>query len=446
MLLAMAPRDASAESSARFFGDTSCGKSPCHGGPVPVDPPQTGCGDVPNAWKWSWTQWRNKRVDRHGRAYETLTRPDSQAIGRYMKISPTESEKCLVCHAPAATPMPDGNWKRRDGVSCEHCHGGSEFWKEAHTQSDWKQTKSGPAGRGFYDNSNFRLRAEKCAECHVEIDHEIVAGGHPPLQFEMVAYAQLMKHWNDSEDRAKSPDCADPALWTVGQLVGLRRAAAMVAHRAGDSDYQGLGKFGHFEDRNCYQCHHKLVEDALRQTRGHLMMSERALAVLAPGDGASIEAAWNALVAAADSDANAAESRANELSALAAAASGRMASRSVTRAEAQSILRRITASGAALKTVRRFSHSSSAQSNVETVDEVNLPWWYTAGTPEQTVLAIQALCTPAFDSLGGSQCSGGKGIDPDLRRLVKATDRFGYDSNEFARLLSEIHRKLFPGQ
>ena len=186
-LVGLAARSAAAESEPRFFGDTSCGKSACHGAAVPGNLPHTGCRDVPQSWKWSWTQWRNKRVDHHSRAYETLTRPESQTIGRYMGIQPTQSEKCLVCHAPAATAMPGGNWQRKDGVTCEHCHGVSEFWKEAHSQNDWKQRKAEFVRKGFYDNSDFRLRAEKCAQCHVAIDHEIVAGGHPPLQFEMVA-------------------------------------------------------------------------------------------------------------------------------------------------------------------------------------------------------------------------------------------------------------------
>ncbi len=436
---------ARADTDARFFGDTSCGKSACHGGAVPSNPPHTGCRDVPNSWKWAWTQWRNKRVDHHSRSYETLLRPESQAIGRYMQINPTQSEKCLVCHAPAATAMPGGNYQRKDGVTCEHCHGGSEFWKEAHSQSDWKQKKPEFLAKGFYDNANFRLRAEKCAQCHVEIDHEILAGGHPPLQFEMVAYAQLMKHWNDSEDRPSSPDCADPTLWSIGQLVGLRHAAAMVAERAGDSDYQSLGKSPHFRDRNCYNCHHKLVEDGLRQARGHYAMSEIVLSVLLPGEKASLSSAWEQLVTAADSDAASAERRAGELSAAAAEYSRRLASRSVTRSEAQMLLSRITSGASTLKQVRRFSHSSSPNSNVESVDEVNLPWWYTAGTPEQTVLSIQALCTPAFDLMGGTRCSGGKGIDPDLGKLIDATDRFRYDPAEFSRLLSEIHRKLFAG-
>lgn len=412
---------------------------------MPAGAVLTGCRDVPGAWRWSWTQWRNKRVDHHSKAFVTLTLPESQTIGRYMGISPTQSEKCLVCHAPAATAMPGGNWQRKDGVTCEHCHGGAEFWKDAHSQSDWKQRKAEFVRKGFYDNADFRLRAEKCAECHVAIDHEIVAGGHPPLQFEMVAYAQLMKHWNDSEDRAKSPDCADPALWSIGQLVGLRHAAAMVAQRAGDSDYQSLGKNPHFTDRNCYNCHHKLVEDALRQARGHWAMSDAVAAVLLPGERGGLAAAWEQLVAAASSDAALTERRARDLSAAAADYSRRLAATPVTRAQAQSILSKITAAGATLKTVRRFSHSSSPSSNVETVEEVSLPWWYTAGTPEQAVLAINALCSPAFDSLGGTpRCSGDKGIGPDLRRLSQATDRFAYDPAEFSRLLSGIHKKLYP--
>ncbi|HEY2773688.1 MAG TPA: multiheme c-type cytochrome [Candidatus Binatia bacterium] len=430
----------------RFHGDTTCGKAACHGGPVPEHISHTGCRDTPDSWKWAWTQWRNRRVDHHSRAYETLTRPESQTIGRYMGIVPTQSDKCLQCHAPAAVAMPAGNWQRKDGVTCEDCHGGSEFWLEAHSQKDWKEKKAEYAkSKGFYNNSDFRLRAEKCGQCHVEIDHEIVAGGHPPLQFEMVAYAQLMKHWNDSKDRENSPDCADPSLWSIGQLVGLRRAAEMVARRAADSDYQSIGKFPHFEDRDCYSCHHKLVADGIRQVAGHFAMSDVILSVLLPGEKGALAAAWSQLQSSADSDRKLAAQRAGELGAMAADYSRRIAAKSVTRADAQALLKRITASGATLKAVRRFSHSSSPSSNVESESEPSLPWWYTTGAPEQTVLSIEALCNPAFDSIGIDRCSGSQGIEPELRRLGEATDRFHYDPEQFAKSLGDIHHKLFPG-
>ena len=73
---------------------------------------------------------------------------------------------------------------------------------------------------------------KKCAPCHVEIDHEIVAGGHPPLQFELVAYAQIMKHWDDQDELPAGSFSLDPTIWSLGQIEGLRSALRMLARRA----------------------------------------------------------------------------------------------------------------------------------------------------------------------------------------------------------------------
>jgi hypothetical protein len=214
-------------------------------------------------WTSARTQWLNSNIDHHSRAYRTLETAASKAIGGYMGIQPTASDKCLRCHAPDARNSQGSTHKASDGVTCEHCHGPAEQWLKPHVEKDWRDKQAQFTQLGFYDNADYRLRAQKCASCHVEIDHEIIAAGHPPLQFDMVAYAQIMKHWDDQVDRPPASFSVDPTLWSVGQLTGLRHAAAMIARRAANENYQSIGKFSHFEEKECYQCHHKLVDDAL---------------------------------------------------------------------------------------------------------------------------------------------------------------------------------------
>jgi len=441
-------------SEARFLGNASCAKSTCHGSAVPrtavsaQKPGPNPCHDAPQPWKWAWTQWHNEAVDHHSRAYATLRKPASATIGRYMNIKPESSEKCLRCHAPAATAAPGWNYLPSEGVTCEHCHGGAELWKDEHSKKDWRQRQAEFAAKGFYDNRDLRKRAEKCAQCHVEIDHEIIAGGHPPLQFEMVFYAQLMKHWNDSEHQPQGSECVDPKLWAMGQLVGLRHAADQVAHRATGDDYQSLGKFPHFKDRTCYECHHKLVDDALRQAEGHYAMADVVLAVVAPAERGALASAWSKVLAAARSDAEQTQRAAAELGSLASTYEGQLIDRRFGSDSARNMLKLITSSGESLRRTRSFAHQRDKDPKdppVELLTEASLPWWYTTGAPEQAVMAIMALCGPAFDASGDSGKCGPppKGISADWENLVRVTNRFDFNPEKFKFWLAAINGKLF---
>jgi hypothetical protein len=433
---------AAAADAARFVGETRCGKQPCHGASIPSSRPNEGLW---TPWKWAWTQWSDSNIDRHSRAFRTLTTKESKQIAGYMAIEATTSAKCLRCHAPDA-PMPpagqalaDGRpsgHERSSGVTCEHCHGPAERWLEVHSTKEWKAKRAAYTARGFYDNDNLRLRAEKCAECHTEIDHEIVAGGHPPLQFEMVAYAQIMQHWDDHDEH---PDVfsIDPTLWAVGQIVGLRHAVQTIASRAGSQDYQSIGKFSHFEGKECYQCHHKLIDDALRQSRGHYQMTNAIFGELLPAAKGELESHWNRVVQGVLSAAGPARESAAALAQWLEPHADTMAGKAVDRAATMKLLRRIVSSGDDLKQVKRFSYSQPTESNVLRLDNLDTPWWYTAGAPEQACLAVAALCQPSFDKSCGT-------IDKELDALYGAVDRLRYDPAQFAGALAALKRKLFP--
>jgi len=415
-----------------FVGDTKCGNPTCHGSGLPTTEAER-VGWKP--WKSARTQWLNRNIDRHSRAYATLLTEGGKQIARYMGIDGTQSDKCLACHAPAAKLAPGSSYKKTDGVTCEACHGPAQEWLQAHVERDWNSKKSGYYSRGFYDNANFKLRAERCAACHTEIDHEIVAGGHPPLQFEMVAYAQIMKHWDDQEDVPPGSFSVDPTLWAVGQVVGMRRLLDMVASRAGESNYQSIGKFSHFEDRNCYQCHHKLVADAVRQTKGHYLMVDQILGVRGAGRG-SLSGAWSDLVSAAGSSADATRQKAQALEGQLAGLDAGLMSNRLNQAETKRLLKAILASGDKLRSIDRFSYSRPPRSNVLGIVNIDEPWWYTTGGPEQAVLAVGALCDPGF---GAAAC---RAITPQRRTLIDAVDRFSYNPDQFVRSLAAINGAL----
>lgn len=416
-----------------FVGDTKCGNPTCHGSGLPTNDAEKAAW---RPWKSARTQWLNRNIDRHSRAYATLTTEGGKQIARYMGIDGTQSDKCLACHAPPAKLAPGSSYKKSDGVTCEACHGPAQEWLQAHIERDWNQKKSSYYARGFYDNSNFKLRAERCAACHTEIDHEIVAGGHPPLQFEMVAYAQIMKHWDDQEDVPAGSFSVDPTLWAVGQVVGLRRLLDMVATRAGESNYQSIGKFSHFEDKNCFQCHHKLVADAIRQSKGHYLMVDQILAVRNAGARGGLASAWGDLVAAANSSADATRQKAQALKAQLAGIDAGLLGNRLDQGETKRILKGILASGDKLRSIDRFSYSRPPRSNVLSIVNIDEPWWYTTGGPEQAVLAVGALCDPGF---GAAAC---RAITPQRRTLIDAVDRFGYDPDQFVRSLGAISGAL----
>ena len=384
-------------------------------------------------WKSARTQWLNRNIDRHSRAYQTLTSEDSKRIAGYMGIEATSSPKCLVCHAPPAPLAAGSKHQAKDGVTCEHCHGPAEAWLDVHKATDWPQKRAQYAARGFYNNNDLRLRAEKCATCHVEIDHEIIAGGHPPLQFEMVAYAQVMKHWDDCDEWP--PAGADPTLWAIGQIVGLRHAAAAIARRAAGENYQSLSQFPHFKDQNCYTCHHKLVDDATRQAQGHVDMTDVVLGAVDPGAQGQLAARWKELLGAVSSNAAAAAQKAGDLSAWLEPLEGKVAGRAPDQL-AKAMLCRLVAGGPNVGRVRRFAFSRPPSGNVLRLQEIDLPWWYTTGTREQIALGLQALCPPAFSP---QQCAS---IIPDLRNLVAAANRADSDPADFAAALGSIRGKL----
>lgn len=415
-----------------FVGETRCGNPTCHG--AAVDAQQ-------KPWHWARSQWLNTRVDRHSRAYKTLLTEESKRIAGYMGIEATKSEKCLVCHAPPATRSASSSYQVNEGVTCEHCHGPAEAWLVPHKQTDWKQRRAEYAGNGFNDLNDFSRRAEKCAQCHTEIDHEILAGGHPPLQFEMVAYAQLMKHWDDDDEHPGFTP--DPTLWALGQIVGLRQMAQAIAARAAGNNYQSLGQFHGFADANCYQCHHKLVEDATRQAQGHVDMLEIAMGALFPGSKADLTGRWNALMGAVRSNPTAAAQKATELRAWLEPFAARLLQNPVSQASTKAIVRQIVDSGQRLSVYREFAHRRSdgkgadgSRSTAEVVLNIDVPWWYTTGPREQTALAIEALVPPGFGSQVFQQ------ILPERKQLNAAINREDQKPAQFNAALSGIKAKL----
>ena len=251
----LAPVPAHAQTAYKFTGAASCGASNCHGSTKPkADNPKLNESII----------WFQK--DKHAKGYATLTNEKLKSgvspskIARELKIAKAEtSSRCLSCHAVDVKPELRGpKFDITEGVHCDGCHGPAEKWLEPHAEKGWTHAQS--VKLGMYDTQNFLLRAEKCVSCHLAIDSELVAAGHPDLlAFELDTFSVSMPpHWRDKGTWASTK------AWATGQAISLREAARQLAERAGGSASD------------------KLVVEAAQKVRGHGGMVRHVMGVVTP--------------------------------------------------------------------------------------------------------------------------------------------------------------------
>lgn len=209
---------------AKFMGVATCSTTDCHGAPQSKEKGRT----ISN----EFTTWINK--DKHAQSVSNLGNKVSLEIVKKLGIkSGKESERCLSCHAvkeAAGDPSRQGpKFDLASGNSCEDCHGASEKWLDPHSKTkpehkSWTREQSIAAG--MYDALDLVQRGEKCVSCHLKIDHELMAAGHPKMTFEMDLYQAMMPpHW------VKEKPVMATRAWAVGQILCLREALAQLVAR-----------------------------------------------------------------------------------------------------------------------------------------------------------------------------------------------------------------------
>lgn len=259
---------AEAQPGPKYTGTASCGASNCHGSAKPrPDYPKLNENIV----------WQKEM---HAKAYETLTneklksKVSPSAIAKKLNIAKAEtSDRCLVCHAVNVKPEQRGpKFDITDGVHCDGCHGPAEKWLEPHAAKGWTHEQS--VKLGMYDTKNLLLRAEKCVSCHLQIEGDMVAAGHPDLlAFELDTFSlQMPPHWRDKGTWFGA------RAWATGQVVSLREAAKQLADRAK----------GNAPPR--------LLQDAAAKVRGHGVVVRQVFAVIAPEALKPLEADLSAAV------------------------------------------------------------------------------------------------------------------------------------------------------
>jgi hypothetical protein len=248
-----------------FLGAQSCAATGCHGD-VRHNPP---------SWASAFNTWLGR--DPHVHAYDLLWTHRSRQITRLLSQQPrgaiSDSEHsqllerhCIGCHATPAA----GNASRYAlGVNCESCHGPASQWLHAHYRAGFVRD----ATAGFIDTKDLTQRAGACMPCHVgpsdaagnsqTVSHDLIAAGHPRLNFEFHSYFQsLPAHWDRAGDeRRHSPDFHYRS-WLAGQTE-LKGQRQLLLDASGDKTDAGLD-FALYE---CSACHHQLSANHWRQQR-----------------------------------------------------------------------------------------------------------------------------------------------------------------------------------
>lgn len=238
----------------------------CHGGP------EAGNHAVHS---FAATLWATR--DPHARAFETLHDPRSRKMAALLGIGAAHrAPQCLACHSTQAaceSPLPPE--VLADGVSCGACHGDATRWLEAHTLPGWQGLDAeSRATLGYRELADATARVRTCIPCHVgdgsrEVNHDMIAAGHPRLAFEFAAYQRLWpRHWSP-QGRAESRADFTERAWAVGQAETLAAVARLLEVRArraiageGPTDPSvvppGAGRWPEFAEFDCYSCHRAL--------------------------------------------------------------------------------------------------------------------------------------------------------------------------------------------
>lgn len=237
----------------KFMGLATCANSGCHGSTQPLE--------TTRVLQNEYYTWLNR--DRHAGAYNVLFSDRSARIARNMRLKKRAYEEgvCLDCHSTnVPANLVEGTVDLEDGVQCEACHGPSSGWRAEHTEQGWTHEQS--VARGMIDLRSVNARATTCAGCHVgnakkEVDHELIASGHPILAFELDNYSESMPaHWKSGLETH------GVRAWAVGQVVKMRESLDNLSRHARGNEWP------EFSDMSCFNCHHDLKGSTWRQERG----------------------------------------------------------------------------------------------------------------------------------------------------------------------------------
>lgn len=299
-----------AQGANKHMGVSSCSSSVCHGAVTP--------SNTYDVLLNEYVTWSHE--DAHSKAFASLRSVKSRQIAAKLGIpDPTQAKECLDCHTDNVPPQQRGEkFSLADGVGCEACHGGSEYWLATHTskRASYKEN----VARGMYPTADLRQRADLCLSCHYGTaekfaTHRMMAAGHPRLSFEMDTFLALQPpHYRIDEDyRHRKPTFSSTQIWSYGQLAAaLREMETLQGPRVNNgAAFPELALF------NCYGCHmssmrrtdwsHRLLEGGAEPgsvpiSDGHLVMAWIIARAIEPATAPALLRMSRSLLAASSSD------------------------------------------------------------------------------------------------------------------------------------------------
>jgi hypothetical protein len=131
--------------------------------------------------------------------------------------------------------------------------------------------------------------AQTCVGCHVgappdvtnyiplrDVNHDLIAAGHPRLDFEFSTYlANMPPHWaqrNRIRPRNMNPGkdwepMFEARAWTIGQIATARASLKLLHYHATAKDSSGAyehKQWPEFAEHDCFACHHDLLGKSWR--------------------------------------------------------------------------------------------------------------------------------------------------------------------------------------
>src|SRR5262245_38175988 len=270
-----------------FIGTQSCTSASCHRAPHGRNP-DSPLGRESLIWLGADPAVRRPLADPHALAAQRMREPRFQEVLRRASLredgtsDPAFGKKCAACHDPQAStregeapaePLLSIHGNGSAGASpshftfgCETCHGGARGWISVHYERDIGREQL--IELGMTDTKDLLTRARLCVTCHVgsaehDMNHDMLAAGHPPLRFELASYEALLprKHWDDRPRRRTEPDY-EVKLWAAGRFASTEAALALLAARAkraaDAADSQSVAAWPEFAEANCFACHQPL--------------------------------------------------------------------------------------------------------------------------------------------------------------------------------------------
>ncbi len=279
--------------ATNLVGAMSCSASACHGS---LTPDRNASGvNATRIRRDEYLHWHDR--DPHARSLKTLQSAKSLAILQRLKIIESAEksgqwqvrkeaqaayQNCLQCHALEPKPTHDPrDLTALEPVSCESCHGPAKTWLRPHYEESWPTLAEKP--QDYIDTANPTALAQSCVACHVgakdrEVNHDLIAAGHPALKFELAAYRALLPpHWNEARLRASHPHY-ETELWSAGQrqsaaaaidLLAARYAGSHATLPAPDTKSRAETIWPEFAEFDCYACHHDLGGASWRSYKTH---------------------------------------------------------------------------------------------------------------------------------------------------------------------------------